>query len=867
MACSKSREPELFGRERERALLEEELARGTRLLSLVGLPGMGKSSLARGVAARWSRSGGGRCVASVVAEASEGVEALAQKIHAALTACREEGAKQVLLLLDDFDLPREVQQHLIRSVLDGADHPMVLVTSIASTNLEEEVCLEIGSLDLGDAINLFQARAAMAGVELGIEDEGAIEELALRLDGSPLAIELAAGRTTELSPAELLRRLDERFAILRRGASGRGSSLLEACGRAWEQLSDEEQRAAIIVSVFTDGFGLEAAESFLGHRALDLLQRLQRNSVLRAELTEPPRYFLFQSMLHFIRRLPAYRSRERELQERHRLFFLEEGERRALRLQGGGSRDPQWLHAERANLLVAFERSKEANSDDAARIGLSLLESLRASGDHSQEEEIANETIDAARDPQLRTLALLDRAKLWTRLAKIEAAKRDLDEALALHPERDVLGARILLARASFRARSGEEGVEGELEEVLILARELGVPTLEGSVYLALGALKLSRGDPEESERYSRMTIELARKHGLVELESRAQFNLGAVLSSQLRFREARAATGRARVTARSLGHTNFEAYVLINLSGIEIAAGMIDEAEGTLQEALRGDVVQGFRRFEAEAVRYLAVIALHQGKPRLAEKRALEAQVIASMEGHDPKRCWSLSYLAAALAAQGQIDEARRSLEEARAALASRREQGVSEGALEVFEGLIAVAEARAYREIDEHRAADEKEKEARALLVEGDASDPSPLRLIGLRLLRQALGSLHDEKASTSLGVLRVGADGDWFQLGQGSCVSLLRRPSLRRILWALSEQRKEGPGAGLDAGELFRAGWGEEEVEQAIAAKRVYTAIWSLRTLGLAEALIRVGDGYQLEPEVLLELPRTAGGSPQL
>src|SRR5690606_6958425 len=136
----------------------------------------------------------------------------------------------------------------------------LLVTSVVPLGLRQEVCFELGSLEDDDAVELYldrihRLRANRDGVAV---DRPAIEELVRRLDRIPLAIELAAARSTVLPPRVLLSQMEQRFELLRSGKPGRHSSLHQALTLTWELLTELEREALARASVFVGGFSLEA---------------------------------------------------------------------------------------------------------------------------------------------------------------------------------------------------------------------------------------------------------------------------------------------------------------------------------------------------------------------------------------------------------------------------------------------------------------------------------------------------------------------------------------------------------------------------------------------------------------------------------
>jgi hypothetical protein len=196
---------------------------------------------------------------------------------------------------------------------------------------------------------------------------------------------------------------------------------------------------------------------------------------------------------------------------------------------------------------------------------------------------------------------------------------------------------------------------------------------------------------------------------------------------------------------------------------------------------------------------------------------------------------------LAACHAARDDVDAAEQEL---RAAAEKRADPAV----LELQQGHVELARAR-------HAAAHGRGDEAarlvaaarrRAAALAGRSTD---LRL-AQRLLARALAGLASPDADAA-PALTVGTAGRWFQTRGGERVELARRAALCRVLARLVEERAAAPGATLSVDALFEAGWPGERVQPDAAARRVYTAIWTLRKAGLKDLILQRESGYLLDP----------------
>ena len=272
----------LVGRERE---LEEagELLESSRLLTLTGPGGSGKTRLALQLGADlqegfpdgvyWAPLQAVRepaVVAGAIARAVGAEEGLAAWVE----------GKRLLLLLDNFEQIVGAAP-VVAELLAGTPHAKVLVTSREPLHLESEQRYPVEPLPEADAVTLFGERAQ--AVDHGFVSDPAVGEICRRLDGLPLAIELAAARVALLEPAELLERLDQRLPLLTsrsHSAPERQRTLRATIEWSYQLLSPAEQKLFARLGVFRGSFSLDAVEAVCGCD-LDLLESLVLKSLVR----------------------------------------------------------------------------------------------------------------------------------------------------------------------------------------------------------------------------------------------------------------------------------------------------------------------------------------------------------------------------------------------------------------------------------------------------------------------------------------------------------------------------------------------------------------------------------------------------------
>jgi len=215
---------------------------------------------------------------------------------------RHLGMAPTLLVLDNCEHLVEAVADLVAYLTATTPELRVLTTTRAPLAIAAERVYPLPQLGIDDAVALFRDRATAArpGVRL---DEDDVRAVVARLDGLPLAIELAAAKVRVMSPAEILRRLEDRFALLRGGdrtAHSRHQTLLAVIDWSWNLLGERERRALRRLSAFPDGFTLEAAEEVLGADALDAVEELVAQSLLTVGDTgDGVRYRMLETVREF----------------------------------------------------------------------------------------------------------------------------------------------------------------------------------------------------------------------------------------------------------------------------------------------------------------------------------------------------------------------------------------------------------------------------------------------------------------------------------------------------------------------------------------------------------------------------------------
>jgi predicted ATPase len=384
-----------IGRESEVAEVEAAL-RAHRLVTLTGVGGVGKTRLATEVAARlvdgfpdgvWFFELAAVTDPAAVPDAVAAVLGITQQPGMSVSdsvAAALEGRLR-LLVFDNCEHVRDAAADLTEAILAQSATVTILATSREGLGVADEQLWLVPSLDFGAgiesaAVDLFveRARSVASGFSMATTDEAeAVIEICRRLDGIPLAIELAASRLLSMTVGELRDRLDDRFRLLvgsRRGLE-RHQTLRHAVAWSYDHLDDAEKSLLARCSVFAGGFDLPAACAVADCgddlATLDLLDSLVRKSLIVADRTSKRTRF---SMLETIRQfaeeqLVASRAAPEARTAHARYFAGREADIMSLWDSPRQREAYTWFATELANLRTAFRWAADhGDLDDAAAI-------------------------------------------------------------------------------------------------------------------------------------------------------------------------------------------------------------------------------------------------------------------------------------------------------------------------------------------------------------------------------------------------------------------------------------------------------------------------------------------------------------------
>jgi len=537
-----------IGRRRELAEIDQALGR-TRLLTLTGPGGAGKTRLAYEAAARLVDSyPDGVHVAELASllrpelvpqmVASLLDVPLPETATAEVTLARQLAERRLLLVLDNCEHLLDACARLADALLRTCPDVVVLATSREPLRVGGEVTWRTPSLALPDlrdlppldrlaqleSVRLFveRARDAAPGFVLDATTAPAVAEICVRLDGMPLPLELAAARTSALAPAQIASRLDDALRVLGRGsrAAVTRQQTLHAT-LAWSHdLLDEDERVLFRrLAVFAGSMSLEAVEHVCGGDGLDvvdLLSRLVDKSLVQAEhASGTARHRLLETIRQFAdQRLRDAGERVAQVRA-HREWYLAFAAAHDPERAGGVVNDtPQALDAEHDNLRAAVSSGLADDPALALRLAVRLWHFWLARGHFAEGSRWLEATLAAAPEPTpLRARALLAAAAMQVRRGDLVRVRERAVEAAAIMRKVDDGPALAQTLHLTGLLAWVEDGAWEQavhlVEEGRSLAATVGDTGVVASATHMLGVIALLRGACQDAETYLSETLGL----------------------------------------------------------------------------------------------------------------------------------------------------------------------------------------------------------------------------------------------------------------------------------------------------------------------------------------------------------------------
>lgn len=696
-----------IGRQSEIAKVKE-LLENVRLVTITGAGGCGKTRLALQIAADLMDEYPDGAWLVDLAPLSE-PELVAQAVLSTLGVQEEQfigvfeslirgvGGRKMLIVLDNCEHLISSCASLAEAMLKRCPNLIFLATSREPLGVPGENPWRVPSLALPDdeeeleplatfeSVQLFADRASSSRPNFRLTDENApsVAAICRRLEGIPLAIELAAARIRALTPQQICDGLNDRLRLLAGGARTtvpRHQTLQASVDWSYDLLSDPERLLFRRMSVFAGGFTLEAAEEICAggdlesYQVLDILfQLVDKSLVSMEEQDDVARYRLLGTIRQYGSEKLESSGEGPNVHEKHRDYFLRLAEEAAPHLTTRGQ--DEWLtrlQAERDNLRAALRWGEQKGASEAQlRMVCALLFFWMIRGHGREGRRWLEGALGGADDapPIFRAEALWALGHILYGVFDIPRAVSRAQESLSLAQE---LGDKRAVARAQDLLGwigtfvGGLPMAKPLFDEAVELARASGDEWTLAHALQGLGNMYLWNGDPAQARRYLEESIVVAERAGDRFSLRGASVWLGGAAMWQGEFRKGKALLEEAVAGAREAMDRNYLTTGLYFLGPTLLMLGDYDGARAAGEELLTIGREAGNPVIESGALFVLGAVSAAGGDATKACDLFSEALELMRPMGQPFFEALFLISLSTAEMAAGSIEAARRHMEEA---------------------------------------------------------------------------------------------------------------------------------------------------------------------------------------------------------
>lgn len=674
--------------------------RSTRLLTLTGMGGVGKTRLAIAIAEEsasryrdgvWFVELASLTEASLIPQAVLSVLGVREEAGRAPTETLGDflASKSALLLLDNCEHLLEACASLVEKLLSSSGLLSVLTTSRQSLGIAGERVFRVPSLSvLGEddpaykekdlaslalefsAIRLFvtAASAVRPGFSLTPRNAREVTEICAKLDGIPLAIELAAAQIKGLTVSEINHRLRDGFDLLartRRSGLSRQETLRATLDWSYSLLSDAERETLQRLSVFIGGATLQAAEMVCAGEGLAssevmpaLTNLVDASLVAFEEEEESARYRLLETVRHYASEKLGESGQSADTRERFVAYFLSLAETR----RDGSEQQRQLalLSAERANLRAAMEWS---TGEMALRLGWALWTFWAIEGHFQEGRALLQSALSNPGPPAARSKVLYAASVLYSLPGDYAAARPLLEESLALCTAlEDKYGSAAALNGLGNLSRALNDYVAARhyLERGLAIRRALGVPDAIATSLSCMALVATDQGDFAVARQFYEECLTIWRQIG----ESQKVASTLAALAGDIIYEMGDSATAFQMMEEglsllRAIGDRHGTANTLGRLGVMHRDRGDLITARQVLEESLELRQELNDRWGISGCYYSLGVVAQDNGDYLEAQRLHQQSLSIKRSIGHKHGIIEALEGLAASLLEQDQASRA----------------------------------------------------------------------------------------------------------------------------------------------------------------------------------------------------------------
>ena len=666
----------LLGRDdvlyRTRAMLSQP---EVRLLTLVGPPGIGKTRLAleiaSGVADQFpdgvvfidlSSVRDPELVLSEAARAldvNENAEDLSASVVAALRS------QSLLLVMDNFEQVVDAAPQ-VTTWLQGSPGLRVLVTSREALHVSGEYEFPVPPLPPEAQLELFVQRACAVqpGFELTSENQPVISEICQRLDGLPLAIELAAARVKQFSAPAMAARLGQRLQWLtggKRDGPAWRQTLRGAIDWSYNLLAPQESERWLRMSAFEGGCTPEAALAVIGASLEDLLSLSDKSlvSVVASGENDALRFTLLETLHEYARdRLSEDHAAHEDASRAHAAYYTELVEASSLDAAGEKlSAALNQLEIEYENLRAAMTWALDHMPGLALRLILRLGQFWYLRSHFREARRWQSAVLVHAEGVQRLTLTRQLGETCWN-LGEHKMSRDYLEESVALARSMQVpaeLANSLNLLGRAVKDMGAFEEASAHFAEGLDLARQHGDLNAQVALLRNLGNISLDHGDMQRALEYFEDSLAVARHADTPLGVAGALNNAGIAHLGMKDYGRAKACFLDALLVFQQYGNQFGTTLAIVNIGRVEHARGALAEARKNFETSLRLARETGRKWSMAYALSNLGLVAREEGQFAEAEKFFRESAEIALNASAPPRALDALSGWALLLARMGR--------------------------------------------------------------------------------------------------------------------------------------------------------------------------------------------------------------------
>jgi predicted ATPase/class 3 adenylate cyclase len=681
-----------IGREKEIAEIKASL-NSARLVTLTGSGGTGKTRLSIEVGTQLLKNFSNGVWIVELAPLSDGsqiIPALAQAfglqelpfnplVNLVNDYLRD---KKLLLILDNCEHLIAACARLADDLLHQCAGLKILASSREALGIAGEVASHVPSLADSESTQLFveRARAANSNFKMTDENASSIAQICIRLDGIPLAIELAAARTKLLTPEQIATRLDDMFRLLvggSRTALPRQQTLRALIDWSYDLLSDDEKRLLQVASVFVGGWTLEALE-FVSNvsNTLEVLEQLVNKSLVTTEERHGEmRYFLLETIRQYAREKLFEVKQSSAARDRHFVYFNQLSEKFWDWLRSENV--PQlFQHAEDdiENLRAALEWGLENHVEANLRLVANFCIVSLLLGTPVEGMKVATMAVERARTlPPVEGDALLQRQKALARIlyaqsmtslgtGDIHHVIEWLMEAIALSRltgDKQILGYSLGMYYTASTFINAPEAEEAARESLEIFNHEGEDPMGLGMAYLNMARVYSSKGDEIETQKYFGKLREMLHETPRSFEVGLFYLGMGVDESRRGNYAEAKKIFEEGLALFKGIRYINIQLILASEIGHIERRTGNLTQARSIYRDTIKHWQNFGNRAAIAHQLECFGFLAITDEEPQRAAKLIGAAEAVRERAQSPMAEYEQAEYKAAVAQLQSMLNEA----------------------------------------------------------------------------------------------------------------------------------------------------------------------------------------------------------------